>query len=163
MCNITLSVTLKGSYKDSPDFQRATLKDSSWILSDPADPCQLSGSIFISHSPTVTILTRLSFRVASRNSDCWFLSTSRTTFEKDVAVCTEKVEWRRNQIGTHLLYLHQQRTEHSLSEDTFYHSKEHTGAYKQQGKFRNFGLLALQHSRCLLLPFLPSFPKYQKL
>lgn len=83
VCNITLTVTLEGSYKDSPDVQRATLKDSSWIRSEPADPCQLSGSVFISHSPTVTILTRLSFRVVSRNSDCWFLSTPWTTFEKD--------------------------------------------------------------------------------
>jgi hypothetical protein len=85
VCNITLTVTLKGSYKDSPDVQWATLKDSSWIRSDPADPCQLSGSVFISHSPTVTTLTRLSFRVLSHNSDCWFLSTSWTTFEKDAA------------------------------------------------------------------------------
>ena len=85
VCNITLTGTLKGSYKDSLDVQRTTLKDSSWIRSDPADPCQLSGSVFISHSLTVTILTRLSFRVVSRNSDCWFLSTPWTTFEKDAA------------------------------------------------------------------------------
>jgi len=70
--------------------------------------------------------------------------------------CTEKVEWRRrrrrrrNQIETHLAYLHLQRTESSVSEQTFYQPKEHTGAYKQQSKLRNFGVLALRHSGRLL-------------
>jgi hypothetical protein len=42
--------------------------------------------------------------------------------------CTEKAEWRRrrrrNQIETHLAYLHLQRTEYFVSEETFYHPKD---------------------------------------